>query len=141
MAYVTPTSSDLALYLGVDTIDATRAAFLISQAESLAKTVLSTLPDGATTVVLSASARGYANPLGITSETVGVYSVSRPMGGVYLTKGERSTLRRLAGGSAAFTIDPTPADAGAGKLWAQQPETAFEVVSMPPFYGDFDEPA
>lgn len=141
MAYATPTSSDLSLYLGVDSIDSARADFLIAQAESLARTVLTTLPDGAATVVLSAAARGYANPLGVTQETVGVYSVSRPMGGVYLTKSERATLRRLAGGSAAFTIDPTPSDAGPGNLWAQQPETTYEVVSSPPFYGDFDEPA
>lgn len=137
--YTTPTSADLALYLGESSIDDARAAMLIGQAESLAESIVSPLPDAARAVVLSAAARGYANPQGVTSEGVGPYTVTRPLAGVYLTKTERATLRRLAGGSGAFTIDPTPATAGPGNLWAQQPETVFETVSQPPFYGDYDQ--
>lgn len=137
MAYTTPTSSDLALYLGT-TVDPPRANLLIAQAESLARAILTVLPDAAAAVVLSAAARGYANPQGITSETTGPYSVARPLAGVYLNKIERSTLRRLTGGGGAFSIDPTPATAGPGNLWAQRAVTLAETLSQPPFYGDFD---
>jgi hypothetical protein len=139
VAYTTPTSDDLALYLGNSNIDAERAALLIAQAESLARAILTTLPDAATAVILSAAARGYASPQGVTSEMTGPYSVQRPPGGVYLTKLERAALRRLSGGGGAFSIDPTPATAGPGNLWAQQPETVAETVISPPFYGDYDQ--
>jgi hypothetical protein len=74
--------------------------------------IVSPLPDGSDAIVLSAAARAFVNPTGVTAETVGPYSVQRPWPGVYLTKTERSSLRLLAGkASGAFTIDPTPAGA------------------------------
>lgn len=104
MAYATPSPEDLFVGLG-ETGDSDRGSFLISQAETLAKSVVSPLPAGAEVVVLSAAARAYANPQGVTSETVGVYTVGRPMAGVYLTKADRATLRRMGGGGNAFNID------------------------------------
>lgn len=104
MAYVTPDSDTLFLLLG-STGDGDRADALIAQAETLAKSVVSPLPAGAEVVILSAATRAFANPQGVTSETLGPYAVSRPMAGVYLTKSERATLRRMNGGGSAFNID------------------------------------
>lgn len=104
MAYETPDSDALFLLLG-STGDSDRGDFLIAQAETLGESVVSPLPAGAETVVLSAAARAYANPQGVTAEALGPYSVSRPMAGVYLTKAERATLRRMAGGGSAFSVD------------------------------------
>jgi hypothetical protein len=106
VTYATPDSDALFLLLGTSG-DGDRADALIAQAEVLAASIKDPLPDGAETVILSAAMRAYANPQGVTSETIsGMYAVTRPMAGVYLTKTERATLRRMAGGGGAFTIDP-----------------------------------
>lgn len=105
MTYTTPDPDALFLLLG-SSGDSDRGDALIAQAETLAASVVSPLPSGAETVVLSAAMRAYANPQGVTTETLGPYSVSRPMAGVYLTKTERATLRRMSGGGGAFSIDP-----------------------------------
>src|SRR5690349_19828846 len=104
MAYATPDSDSLFLLLG-SSGDSDRGDFLIAQAEMLAESIVSPLPAGAETVVLSAAGRAFANPQGITAEALGPYSVTRPMAGVYLTKSERSALRRLSGGGNAFSVD------------------------------------
>jgi hypothetical protein len=109
-----PTTDDFATYLDVDssTLNTARAQMMLDQATALAAAIVSPLPDGSDAIILSAAARAFVNPTGVTSETVGPYSVQRPWPGVYLTKAERSSLRRLAGKSAgAFTIDPTSVDA------------------------------
>lgn len=107
MDYVSPAASDLALYLGVATeeVSEDRAGLLITQAEALAKAIIAILPAAATAVILSAAGRAYVNPVSTASQAAGPYSMSGVAGGVYLTKAERATLRRLAGGSGAFSID------------------------------------
>lgn len=100
---------DLSTYLG-SAVDVGRAVLLLRLAQDLAEAVVTPLPAEAAAVVLSAAARGYANAQGVTAETVGPYSVQRPAAGVYLTKGERSALRRLAGGGGAFSVSVLSAE-------------------------------
>lgn len=140
MAYTTPTAADLSTFLGTTT-DLARASLLISLAEKLCQSVVSPLPDGAEATVMVVAARAYSNPQNVSTQTAGSYSAAyaQTAGGLWLTKRDEATLRRLASGGGAFTIDPTPTGAGPGNLWAQQPETVSETVSSPPFYGDFDQ--
>jgi hypothetical protein len=111
------TTEELRLYLGLAEIDADRAALLLEQAASLARSIIDPLPDGAKAVILSMAGRAYANPQGISGETIGPYSVQRPQAGLYMTRDERRTLARLAGRGGAFTVDPTPADATPVPTW------------------------
>jgi hypothetical protein len=113
MAFVAPTAEQLALYLGLDEIDADRADLLISQAVYLCLTVVKPLPDEAMAIVLSVAGRAYVNPQQVSYETIGPMSVQRPSGsgGLYMTKADKAALKALAGRGGAFTIDPTPATA------------------------------
>lgn len=111
------TPEDLRVYLGLDAVDEARASLMIEQAVLLSESVVTPLPDAASAVVLAVAGRAYANPQGIAYETVGPISVQRPQAGLYMTKDERRTLKRLAGRGGAFTIDPTPADADPDVTW------------------------
>jgi hypothetical protein len=130
------TAEDLALYLGQDTIDGTRAEFLIEQAVTLAASIISPVPDTAKPVVLAAAARAYINPQAVTQEqeTVGPYShsVQRPQAGLYFTRAEQAILKRLGGRGGAFTVDPTPADVDPDVSWPYDPENPFA-----PWDGEF----
>jgi hypothetical protein len=76
------------------------------------------VPDAAKGVVFDVAQRAYSNVTGVSSEGVGPFSRSLPSAGVSLTAANRRELRQLAGRGGAFTIDPTPADAGANlPLW------------------------
>lgn len=125
---------DFATYMGLDlsTRDYDRVQMLLDLAEAECLSVVDPLPDTAARVILSASARAFSNPTGVTSELVGPYQASRPWAGVYLTKSERASLRRAAGSGGAFSVDPTPADAGPNKSWIQVPYDGIYVR------GDFD---
>lgn len=115
--YTSPTPDTLATYLGAASVDDDRASLLIRLAESVARSIVDPLPNGADVVILSATARAYVNPTQSTSQTAGPFNVAVPFPGVYLTRGEKRTLRSLAGqGGGAFTIDPTPEDALEGYL-------------------------
>lgn len=105
------TAEDLALYLDLAEINGARADLLIAQAIALAESIVSPLPDSASAVILAIAGRAYANPQGVSYETIGPIAVQRPQAGLYMTRDERRTLQRLAGRGGAFTIDPTPADA------------------------------
>lgn len=63
-------------------------------------------------MVLSVAARGYVNPEGQAAETVGAVSSTWSSAGVYLLRAERLQLKSVAGRGGAFTVDPTPSDAG-----------------------------
>lgn len=114
------TTEELRLYLGLPDIDPDRAALLLEQAASLARSIVDPLPDGAKAVILSMAGRAYSNPQGISGETIGPYSVQRPQAGLYMTRDERRTLSRLAGRGGAFMVDPTPPDAG--PVWPPVPD-------------------
>lgn len=110
MADLTVNPADLALFLDV-TVDTARAQLMLDLAQQECSIVLTPLPDTAKAVVLSVAARGYLNPQGNSTETVGQWS-SQQMGGIFLLRAERQSLLRLAGRGGAFTVDPTPSDAG-----------------------------
>ncbi|WP_275558488.1 hypothetical protein [Streptomyces sp. 5-6(2022)] len=119
MSFTTPTAEDLALYLGLDEINGSRADLLIQQAINLCQSIVTPLPDGASAVVLSAAGRAYVNPQQVSYETIGPMSVQRPSGsgGLYLTKADKAALKSMAGRGGAFTVDPTPADATPWPSW------------------------
>ncbi|MGZ6806388.1 MAG: hypothetical protein ACXVGG_07110 [Mycobacteriaceae bacterium] len=120
MAYYTSpiTTADLGTYLGV-TIDETRAQLLIDQAVALCESICSPLPDGSAAVVLDVAARACSNPTNVQSQGAGPFPVTYgPMaGGLWLTRQNKATLRRLNGSGGAFTIDTMPATAGQGLPW------------------------
>jgi hypothetical protein len=103
------TSSDLGVYLGDPGIDATRATLLIGYATSLCGTIVTPLPTGADAVILDVAARAYVNASNVTQVGLGsgqvTFGSQGRAGGLYLTKSNKSTLRRLAGRSGAFAID------------------------------------
>ena len=140
MAYVTPAAADLSTYLGSD-VDDVRATMMLGFAEQLCLAVVSPLPEGAEAVVMDVAARAFVNPGNVTEQATGPYITAYGSvgGGLWLTAKNEATLRRLAGSGLAFTIDPTPADAGPANAWAQVPEVPGEAFNDPPFYGDFDQ--
>ncbi|MGW4223034.1 hypothetical protein ACWEG1_06205 [Streptomyces bauhiniae] len=114
-----PSAEQLGLYLDLDEIKGDRADLLIASAVALCQTVVRPLPEGAEAVVLSCAGRAYVNPQQVSYETIGPMSVQRPSGsgGLYLTKGDKSALKSLAGRGGAFTVDPTPATADPSPTW------------------------
>lgn len=108
MADLVVTSADLGTYLG-ETVDEARATLLLELAMDLADAIVTPVPDAAKAVVLTAAGRAYSNPQGLTAEMVGPYQASRPTAGVYLTKSERASLKRLIGRGGAFNVDMLPA--------------------------------
>lgn len=110
------TSQDLATYLHQD-VDTASAQMLLDLAADLCTSILSPLPVTAKAVVIGVAARAYVNPANASSEAAGPFSVgygTGATGGLYLSRQDRATLRRLAGSGGAFTVDPTPATAGQG---------------------------
>jgi hypothetical protein len=126
MSTPTVTSSDLEMFLGMDTgtINAMRASAAIQDAQNLCESIAFPLPLSANVVVKIVAARGYINPQGVQSETVGPYhaewGTSTGTGGgsigPYLTRGDKATIRRLAGGSSAFSIETLPPGVNAVQL-------------------------
>lgn len=141
MAYVSPSAVDLSTYLGQD-VDPARATLLLDLAEKRCLAVVNPLPDGAEAIVLDVVTRAYSNPTNLTSDATGPYltTFGRGSGGLWLTAQNIAALRSLAGGGMAFTIDPTPADAGPLNMWAQVPMDPNDPGPYPP-WNDFDQPA
>lgn len=105
--------SDLDTYLGLNgQIDVTRAALVLELAEARCTAVLDPLPSSARGVVLDVAQRAYTNATGVTSESTGPFSAQMPNFGVSLTSANRRELRQIGGRGGAFSIDPTPVDAG-----------------------------
>jgi hypothetical protein len=105
MTTLSVSSDDLATFLGA-TVDDDRADQILAMLVDQAATIVSPVPQEALGVIVGAAARVYANPTAVTQEALGPYTAGHPFPGVYLTKTERATLRRLAGGGGAFSIDP-----------------------------------
>lgn len=110
---VAPSDLDTLLDLN-GTIDTVRATLLISLANELCQSIVTPIPDNARAVVMSIAGRAYLNVAGVQAETIGPQTVSygASFGGLYMTKVDIATLRRCAGSGGAFTINPTPPDAG-----------------------------
>lgn len=130
---VNVTYQDLGTYLGI-AVDPTRGQFLCDKATALCLSVLSPLPDGAETVVLDVAARAYGNPNNVQQQSAGPFNVAYgPVGGgMWLTRANKATLRRLGGGGGAFTIDTMPPNAG-------QKLPPWDVGTPGPI-GDWDTP-
>lgn len=106
---------DFQTYLGSDSsFDFRRGQLVLQLAIDRCAAVLSPLPDSAMGIVFDVAQRAYSNVSGATSATVGPFSQTLPPVGVSLTAANRRELRLLGGRGGAFTIDPTPADAGKG---------------------------
>jgi hypothetical protein len=127
---MTVAPADLATYLGVD-VDAARATYLIARATDLCQSIVTPLPAGADAVVLDVAARAFTNPSNVTSQGVGPYSAAYGPagGGLWLTRQNKATLRRLNGGSSAFSVDPTPADVLDGTRGASLPFWAWDPAA------------
>jgi len=132
---VAVTPADLGMYLGAD-VDEARATFLIAQATALAESIISPLPAGADAVVLDVAARAFTNPSNVSSQGMGPFNASfgSVAGGLWLTRQNKVTLRRLAGSGSAYSIDPTPARQAAVvaglPFWDWDP-AAFKAANAP----------
>lgn len=112
---VTVTTDDLDSLLDLGgTIDLVRGQLLLDLAIEQCETIASPCPQTARLIIYNVAARAYLNPTGVTSETIGPATVNFGSTGIgiYLRPAEVTTLRRLAGMGGAFTVDPTPANAG-----------------------------
>jgi hypothetical protein len=111
---MTVSPADLGTYLSTS-VDDDRAQLLLDLAQQLCESIVKPLPDGADAVVLDVAARSYSNPANVTQEAAGPFSANfGPVGGgLWLTRQNKATLRRLAGSGGAFSIDTMPATAGA----------------------------
>jgi hypothetical protein len=121
---MTATVQMLATYLDMTEIDTARATLLLSLATDKCLGIVDPLPAGSDGVVLDIAGRAYTNPTNIQTQAPGPYGpgVGGPpvMGGLWMTKANIAELRRLSlSGGGAFTVDPTPADAGPYNYWAQ----------------------
>lgn len=108
---VAPTSEDLGRLIGRD-VDTDRAEFILTHLGNLALSYVAPMTDAAWSVVLLAAVRLYVNAAGAQSQVIGPESAAFTVAGVNFTRAERSELKRLGGKGGAFTVDPTPADAG-----------------------------
>jgi hypothetical protein len=109
--------SDLGVYLtgdpaGVETVRATQSLLL---AQNLCETIWSALDVTALGTVLAVAGRQYTNVTSATTVAIGSGHVgygttggSLGVGGLYLSRSDKSTLRRLASRSGAFNIDLLP---------------------------------
>lgn len=109
---------DLQTFLGLPSIDSDRATLLIAAAQALCETVVSPLPDAAAVVVLVMAARAYPNPMQLAASSIGTAHMTYPaapgggpISGLYLGRGDKANLRRLAGSSSAFAVSMMPVGA------------------------------
>lgn len=102
---LTVTSDDLAMFFGTP-VDEDRADYFLGLAMDLASAIVSPVPDAARAIVVKVAASGYESPTGRSQELIGPYQISGPAGGLVMSKADRASLRRLAGGGGAFSIDP-----------------------------------
>lgn len=116
-----PTADDLGMLVGRD-VDTDRGEFILTHLGNLAQAYVTPMTDAAWSVVLLAAVRLYTNASGATQTTLGPESAGFTVAGVNFTKAERAQLRMLGGQGGAFTIDPTPEDAGYELPWYLEPE-------------------
>jgi hypothetical protein len=107
------TPADLGVYLKDASIDTTRAADMIMDAQILCESVVSPLPTTASVVIKRVAGRAYVTTT--VSRNGQAAAAGSPMGaapggigGVWLTAKDEVDLRRLAGSGSAFSIDPLP---------------------------------
>lgn len=111
-------AADLGVYLDDEDLNSGRAQMLLDLAVTLCQSVTTPLAQAAKAVVLAAASRAYSNPAAANQMGLGSAQLSfgpARANGVYLTKGEKATLLRLAGRAGAFSVDILPPEALAGE--------------------------
>lgn len=114
MSIPVATPTDLGTYLNVATIDTNRATLILGMAQDLCETIVSPLPTTAKAVVLDVAARAFVNPQQLADASLGTahlqYGAANGsvIGGLYLSRTNKASLRRLAGRGMAFTADVMP---------------------------------
>lgn len=111
------TPTELGVYLGETIVsNDPRATLVLQLAHDLCETVVAPVPTLGKGVELGVAARAYNNvtsahqmSLGSASVSFGAQNSSVGVGGLYLSKSDKATLRRLAGRSGAFSVDMLPA--------------------------------
>jgi hypothetical protein len=108
------TPADLGTYLGI-TVDTDRAALILDLAQGLCEGIVSPLPASAKAVVLAVAARAYNNVTSAHQAGIGSAQVSYGapnsavgVGGLYLSRSDKVTLRLAAGRGSAFSADTMP---------------------------------
>lgn len=107
------TPDDLALLIG-SAVDDARATLILELAQDLCETIVSPLPAAARATVLAVAARAFNNPMSATQIGLGSAYASLGstgaggVGGLYLSRQDKSNLARLAGRGGAFSIDMLP---------------------------------
>lgn len=126
---VTVSVADFKNYLDDQNVSATRAGLILGFATKLCESIANPLPAGAEVVILDVARRAYAVP----PEGVGPYATIAPgtmgAGGLFLTRDNKATLRRLAGAGGAFTIDMLPANLPALPPWDSGQD--IQVLDLP----------
>lgn len=103
----------LATFMGDANIDSDRADLVLQLVVDACSIYITPVPAQALGVVLTASARLYSNPQQLAGSTEGPFSTQHASAySTMLTSSERRFLMTLSGQGGAFTIDPTPSDAG-----------------------------
>ncbi len=112
---------------GLSDDDLTRAEAALSDASALIRAeagktwvddllALSGVPDVVVSITIAAARRALTNPDGVTSESVQDYSrafaATSASADIYLTRGEKSLVRRAAGGTGLWTLSTTRSDVG-----------------------------
>jgi hypothetical protein len=107
--------ADLGVYLDDPAIDTVRATLILGLAQDLCETIVTPLSATALPVVLAVAARAFNNVtsahqvgLGTAQIAYGSQGSNMGIGGLYLSRSDKSTLRRLAGRTGAFSIDLLP---------------------------------
>lgn len=107
------TSDDLATYLGTQ-VDDPRMTVLLGYAQDRLEAIKTPCPTAAAGIVVEIAARAYTNPNSLTSVAVGTGHVGMAttalggIGGIYVSKEQRSAYRSMTGGTAAFSVDVMP---------------------------------
>ncbi len=114
--------ADLATYLGVDlaTMDTVRATQSLQLAQDLCETIWSPIGATALGTILAVAARQFVNvssaasvALGTGHIAYGAPGATQGVGGLYLSRSDKTTLRRLAGRGGGFSVSILPIGASA----------------------------
>lgn len=107
--------SDLGVYLGIDQVDTVRGQLMLDLSLGLCQSIVNPVPQAAAGVVLSVAARAFTNARQLSDANLGTAHVQyaqagggAAVGGLYLSRADKSALRRAAGGSSAFSADTLP---------------------------------
>jgi len=114
--------ADLGTYLGLEpgTIDTVRATQSLLLAQDLCETIWSPIGPTALGTILAVAERQFDNATNATSVSLGTGTIVRGapgatqgVGGLYLSRSDKTTLRRLAGRGGGFSVSVLPVGASA----------------------------